>query len=1019
MPDPIIRAGGNYMPPPCVSSVKSAQGVCLSQCIPLVANNPQTAVLGQDGCGDGELCVPCVNPLNGTPTGACAIVDLICGIDAGAQDAGPQMCPYTGPPIIDPTTLPACSPSCGGAHCLPATLVPTSQQSLLDSCTAANGMPGLCAPDPLIASGGNFVPKTCTSVAGSEGRCLSTCLPSIAQEASVLPQDVCAAGEKCAPCFNPTASDPTAPTGACSLACDKPAKPPTMLTCPYTGPNVVDPSSFPACSPACGGAHCVPASLVPAKQQSQLATCPGGFCAPDPIIAAAGNFVPKSCKSVAGAEGRCLSVCLPSVSSEASVLPQDVCATDERCAPCFNPTASDPTAPTGACTLGCDAPKNPPTILTCPWTGPPVVDPNSFPACGCGGTHCVPAAMIPTAQQSLLAACTGGFCAPDDFIASAGKLKPTACTSIAGAEGRCLSTCLPPVAAQASELPQDVCPAGDKCVPCYNPTATDPTAPTGACTIGCDMPTKSPVVLTCPWTGPNVVDPTVFPSCTSATCANAHCLPAALVPASQTSLLSPCGSGSTAGYCAPDPIIATDNHYVPPTCVSIAGAEGRCLSTCLPSIEAQANILPQSTCATGFKCAPCYNPTAADPTLATGACSLACDKPAQPPTLLTCPWTGPAVIDPTVLPSCASATCSNAHCLPAAYVPAADQAQLAKCGSGAGAGYCTPDKIIQTAGNFVPATCKSIAGVEGRCLSTCLPMIESQAEVLPQSTCAAGEKCAPCYNPTAANPSTPTGACTTSSCDKPANAPTTLTCPWNGPAVIDPTQLPTCGSAICSNAHCLPTAYVPAADTSQLSTCGSGATAGYCVPDTIISTAGDDLPPTCQPFDGQGEGRCLSTCLSQIESQANKLQQTTCAAGTLCAPCWDPLTGAVTGACTSSSCDKPKSPTPYKFPGCCADSDTKDPGATCVPSYESAQASSLNQATCPANFVCAPNEYIPNPASLAPITCTYAFFFSGACVNTCAVSGVPGIFTQGSCPGNHVCVDCTLSGLFGTKPPGC
>ena len=45
----------------------------------------------------------------------------------------------------------------------------------------------------------------------------------------------------------------------------------------------------------------------------------------------------------------------------------------------------------------------------------------------------------------------------------------------------------------------------------------------------------------------------------------------------------------------------------------IAGAEGRCLSTCLPAIASEAELLPQSVCPTGTRCAPCYNPTAADP----------------------------------------------------------------------------------------------------------------------------------------------------------------------------------------------------------------------------------------------------------------------------------------------------------------------------------------------------------------------------------------------------------------------
>jgi hypothetical protein len=344
MPDPIIRAGGNYMPAPCTSSVGNSAGVCLSQCIPLVANNPQSALLGQDGCGDGELCVPCLNPLDQTPTGACDLVQLLCsssdgGTADGGGDGGGSTCPYTGPPLIDPATLPDCSPACGGAHCLPALLVPAAQQALLSPCTAVGGGSGFCAPDDLIATGGNFVPKSCTSVAGAEGRCTSVCLPAVASEAALLPSDVCDANEKCVPCFNPTASDPTAPTGACSLACDKPSQPPVILSCPWMGPKVIEPTQFPACDNNCYGAHCVPKSLVPASVSSLLADCDGGqgFCTPDSLVASAGETPPAGCRSIGGAEGRCLSTCIPQIASQASLLPVDSCDMGEVCAPCFEP----------------------------------------------------------------------------------------------------------------------------------------------------------------------------------------------------------------------------------------------------------------------------------------------------------------------------------------------------------------------------------------------------------------------------------------------------------------------------------------------------------------------------------------------------------------------------------------------------------------------------------------------------------------------------------------------------------
>jgi len=310
VPDPIIQKGSEYVPTPCTATIVGMMlpGACLSECITLVSSNPQKSLLPKSTCGQGELCVPCTNPLDMTPTGACTITNLVCGVDggtdAGMTDGGGPMCPYTGPPLVDPNAFPACSPVCGGAHCLPAALVPAAEQSQLAACPG-----GFCAPDTFIASAGKGLPKTCTSIAGAEGRCLSTCLPAIQGQQQLLPQDVCAPGEKCAPCFNPVAADPMMPTGACALACDKPAQPPTLLSCPYSGPPVLDPSALPPCdSGGCGGAHCLPAAQVPPAVQAQLSPCNGntGFCAPDPIISTGNHFVPASGDPFpgAGAPGR-------------------------------------------------------------------------------------------------------------------------------------------------------------------------------------------------------------------------------------------------------------------------------------------------------------------------------------------------------------------------------------------------------------------------------------------------------------------------------------------------------------------------------------------------------------------------------------------------------------------------------------------------------------------------------------------------------------------------------------------
>jgi len=241
--------------------------------------------------------------------------------------------------------------------------------------TAARYLPDR-APDPLIQTANNFVPPTCTSIAGAEGRCLSTCLPDVAAQ-NLLPQSTCAANHRCVPCFDPTSGDPTAATGACSLACDMPHQPPVVLSCPWTGPAVIDPAKLPACDPVCDGARCLPGSYVPDDLADFLRPCTGGFCTPEPFIATAGNFKATRCAAFAGfGEGRCLSSCLPIIAGQVSLERGD-CAANERCAPCFDPLSG---VSTGACEVACDEPEDDP--------------PYAFPECCQNGGKCVARSQI-------------------------------------------------------------------------------------------------------------------------------------------------------------------------------------------------------------------------------------------------------------------------------------------------------------------------------------------------------------------------------------------------------------------------------------------------------------------------------------------------------------------------------------------------------------------------------------------------------------------------------------------------
>jgi len=70
-------------------------------------------------------------------------------------------------------------------RCVPTTAVPADAQALLGDCDAQNK----CVPSYFVERAAKFIPPSCTSVNGAEGRCLSECIP-----ADLLASDVLAAG---------------------------------------------------------------------------------------------------------------------------------------------------------------------------------------------------------------------------------------------------------------------------------------------------------------------------------------------------------------------------------------------------------------------------------------------------------------------------------------------------------------------------------------------------------------------------------------------------------------------------------------------------------------------------------------------------------------------------------------------------------------------------------------------------------------------------------------------------------
>jgi hypothetical protein len=389
-----------------------------------------------------------------------------------------------------------------------------------------------------------------------------------------------------------TACQPSTGSGGDEEACEGPLGkpiPPSQLT-----------AMTACCQAEAGKAHCLDDGRVPAELEPFVAACDtGGYCIPDNFLETGAAEPPATCTAFGGS-GVCLSRCIPQVAENAGLLRKETCAgADELCVPCISPLDN---MPTGACDLlelatcvgeggkgdgsgggtSCDDPA------TCDYDAdcPPVLDPATLASCG-ADAHCVdPALVTDPNQKAQLGTCTGGtkLCVPDVFIRTGGKFTPATCSSVGGAEGRCLSRVLPAVKAQDALLPQDTCTANERCAPCYDPITG---MSTGACNLSCDAgPKRAPVT---------------FAQCCDA---RAHCVPSSSIPDDQEDNLDQDSCADT-NLCVPDQILLGQTI---PTCTAssllLGSYSGVCLSDCF-SFGIQGLALARGSCQSGFKCAPC------------------------------------------------------------------------------------------------------------------------------------------------------------------------------------------------------------------------------------------------------------------------------------------------------------------------------------------------------------------------------------------------------------------------------
>jgi hypothetical protein len=842
-------------------------------------------------------------------------------------------CVYSGPPVIDLTELDTCS-SCANAHCLSKDLVDSEYRDQLADCEDSKSK---CVPDRYLETGGKFLLKSCVSLEGVEGRCLSLCLPSVAELKDVLPIDVCGTDERCSPCYSLVTGEDT---GSCSISCD-------------SGPTS-EPYTFDEC---CDGVSvCITDDLVSAADQPAFSqdTCGEDtmLCVPKEMASSPSYYVPESCKSWDDAEGRCLPSCLPAVAEKSQWLTQDICPDGYLCEPCYDQITGDDT---GVCNIAGDpGPKN---------------DPYTFPECCNGISVCVPADSVTENDRSQLTqdSCDSedDLCVPKGMASNPTTYVADSCTSLGGAEGRCLPACLPDVAEDAQWLPQADCPPGYLCAPCFDPITGDKTS---ACTIGGDP-------------GPQE-EPYRFPECCGGL---SYCIPKAAISKDDQSHFASDGCTGTDVLCVPKEIASAPETYTAKTCESWGGAEGRCLPECLPDVAEVADRLERHGCGEGYLCVPCTDQVTGE---TTSACSIGGDLG---------PTTEPAV----VFDSCCDGI---SVCVPKDAVQVKDQPNFNSDGC-QGTDLCVPVDIATK--TYTPTHCLSWNNAEARCLPSCLPKVAANAARIAKGTCADDDYlCTPCFDHVTRE--------NTSACNIGNDQPE-----YDPPTYIFPEC---CGDV----SVCTPKEAIADDMEGNFEQGSCSDSNELCVPKNIAldPTGYGASQPHCQSWGG-GEGRCLSTCLPAVAAVADTLKQDGddyedgCDEGSLCVPCYDPVTGEMNeDVCNAPGDTLPQ--TAYRFPRCCLQSG--NPRGTCIPialisqddqnslSQDNASDSCSDVGPIQEDFLCVPSEFAANSDPVAS-DCTSTLGGAGLCMADC-FSTLPSGWLQGTCENkatnnNDDCLPCS------------
>lgn len=281
------------------------------------------------GLGACTFASPTHSTYNEAPAEDSLTSDGTSGASAGGatpSNAAPAGCDAAKLVAVDVAGLTACGE--GKGHCYDKAKVPWIAGELA-ACTGND----VCVPDSMLRAGG-ATPKSCASVLGAGG-CASLLISSLAKNASSLGQDVCDAGEVCAPCVDPTHGN--APTPFCSAygVYDTACVSGTAAGGGTSSSGGAGSGPSACCNQPDGSSkgQCLVTSAIPADQQEDVSQqeCSGGnSCVPIAFVSNA----PVKCE-VALMDGVCLDQCFSSYLEYVDgMLSVEECGATEACVPC-------------------------------------------------------------------------------------------------------------------------------------------------------------------------------------------------------------------------------------------------------------------------------------------------------------------------------------------------------------------------------------------------------------------------------------------------------------------------------------------------------------------------------------------------------------------------------------------------------------------------------------------------------------------------------------------------------------